>query len=302
MQRRKRFGEILVEARVISEGTLAKALEQQRISKQRLGKVLEEMGVVTERDIAAALARQFGFKTVANIAKAAFSEELLSIIDGDAAMNKMVFPLKINGKTLFLAMVNPLDMETIDNLSFTKGFNIVPCVTTPTEIHRAIKRHYFNIYHQIELAAHEPGVVLEIPSEVRPSQHTGWTILVVDDQDLDRAAMVATLKNGGYRLLEAANGVDALKLAMQHNPHLIVSDMIMPRMDGYDLFRTLQANPQTAHIPVIALSARSSVEEEAQLLDMGCCDFLPKPFNPVRLLARVKNALRLTCGASPPNR
>jgi len=145
-------------------------------------------------------------------------------------------------------------------------------------------------------------VVLEIPSEVRPSQHTGWTILVVDDQDLDRAAMVATLKNGGYRLLEAANGVDALKLAMQHNPHLIVSDMIMPRMDGYDLFRTLQANPQTAHIPVIALSARSSVEEEAQLLDMGCCDFIPKPFNPVRLLARVKNALRLTCGASPPNR
>ena len=302
MQRRKRFGEILVEARVISEGTLARALENQRTSKQRLGKVLEEMGVVTERDIAAALARQFGCKTVADIAKATFSEELLALIDSDAAMTKMVFPLKIDGKTLYLAMVNPLDMETIDNLSFKTGFNIVPCVTTPTEIHRAVKRHYFNIFHQIELAAHEPGVVLELPPEVRPSQQTEWTILVVDDQDLDRTAMVAALQNGGYRLLEAANGMDGLKLAMQHNPHLIVSDMVMPRMDGYDLFRMLQANPQSAHIPVIAVSARSGVEEEAQLLDMGCCDFIAKPVNPLRLLARVKNALRLTCSATPTHR
>lgn len=70
--RRKRFGEILVEAKVLSEEILSRALERQRGTGRRLGQVLEDMGVVTEKDIAAALARQFGFKTVANIARATF--------------------------------------------------------------------------------------------------------------------------------------------------------------------------------------------------------------------------------------
>ena len=116
VQKRKRFGEILVEAKVVDEHTLNRALEKQRGTGRRLGQVLEEMGGVTEKDIAAALARQFGFKTVANIAKASFSNDLLKMTDSDTAMNKMIFPLKKEGGSLFLAMVNPLDIETIDNL------------------------------------------------------------------------------------------------------------------------------------------------------------------------------------------
>lgn len=297
MQKRKRFGEILIEAKVVSEATLVQALEQQRTSKRRLGKVLEEMGVVTERDIAAALARQFGFKTVSNLAKASFSEELLALTDSDYAMNKLVFPLKIDGKSLYLAMVNPLDIEAIDNFSFNTGLRVIPCVTTPTEIHTAVKRHYFNILHQVELSARSPEVVLEMPKQMPSGLDFGRTILVVDDQDVDRAVMVAALKDGGYRLLEASNGVDGLRLAIQHRPSLIVSDIVMARMDGYDLLRTLQANPQTAHIPVIGISSRASIEEEARLLDMGCSDFLAKPVNPLRLLARVKNVLRLISGS-----
>lgn len=297
-QRRKRFGEILVEARVVSEAMLEQALAQQRVSKQRLGKVLEEMGVVTERDIAAALARQFGFKTVSNIAKASFSEELLALTDSDNAMSKLLFPLKIDGKSLYLAMVNPLDIEAIDNLSFKTGLRIIPCVTTPTEIHAAVKRHYFNILQQVELSDKRPEVILEAPRPVPGGVADGRIVLVVDDQDTDRAAMAAALKGGGYHLLEATNGVDGLKLAIQHRPSLIVSDIVMSRMDGYDLLRTLQANPQTAHIPVIGVSSRATIEDEARLLDMGCSDFLAKPVNPVRLLARVKNVLRLISGVA----
>lgn len=282
MQKRKRFGEILVEAKVVDEQQLGRALEKQRGTGRRLGQVLEEMGVVTERDIAAAVARQFGFKTVSNIARASFSNELLAVMDGDTAMNKLMFPLKKEGTTLYLAMVNPLDIETIDNLSFKSGMRVVACVTTPSEIQSAVNRHYLKVVEQAT------------------ESDAWWTVLVVDDQDLVRSAAVAALKRQGYNLLEATNGADGLKVALQSKPHLIIADTVMPRMDGYEMFRAIQSNAGIKNIPVIALSSKSSAEEEAKLLDMGYFDFIAKPINPIRLVARVKHALRIVHGNTPP--
>jgi len=284
MAKRMRFGEILVEAKVVDENQLERALEKQKGTGRRLGQVFEEMGVVTERDIAAALARQFGFKTVANIARAKFSEELLGLFDSDTASKMMLFPLKKEGTSLFLAMVNPLDIETIDNISFKSGLRVVPCVTTPTEIQSAVNRHYLKIVEQV----HAPD--------------TWWTVLVVDDQDLVRSAAMAALRKEGYDLLEAANGADGLKVALQEKPHLIVADTVMPRMDGYEMFRAIQGNMSIKHIPVIALSSKSTAEEEAKLLEMGYFDFIAKPINPIRLVARVRHALRIIYGTSPPPR
>ena len=284
MAKRMRFGEILVEAKVVDENQLERALEKQKGTGRRLGQVFEEMGVVTERDIAAALARQFGFKTVANIARAKFSEELLGLFDSDTASKRMLFPLKKEGASLFLAMVNPLEIETIDNISFKSGLRVVPCVTTPTEIQSAVNRHYLKIVEQV----HEPD--------------TWWTVLVVDDQDLVRSAAMAALRKEGYDLLEAANGADGLKVALQEKPHLIIADTVMPRMDGYEMFRAIQANMSIKHIPVIALSSKSTAEEEAKLLEMGYFDFIAKPINPIRLVARVRHALRIIYGTSPPPR
>lgn len=284
MAKRKRFGEILIEAKVVDQNDLNKALERQKGTGRRLGQVLEDMGVVTERDIAAALARQFGFKTVSNIARATFSDDLLALSDSDTASSRMIFPLKQDGSTLYLAMVNPLDIETIDSISFKKGLRVVPCVTTPTEIQSAVNKHYLKIVEQVS----EPDA--------------WWTILVVDDQDLVRSAVIAALKREGYNLLEATNGADGLKVALQEKPHLIIADTVMPRMDGYEMYRAIQANIDIKHIPVVALSSKSSAEEEAKLLEMGYFDFIAKPINPVRLVARTRHALRIIYGNSPPPR
>lgn len=283
--RRKRFGEILVEAKVVSEEALNRALERQRGSGRRLGQVLEDMGVVTEKDIAAALARQFGFKTVANIARATFPAEVLALVGAEAAMSKLIFPLKQEASSLYLAMVNPLDIEVIDSLSFKSGLRIIPCVTTPSEIQAAVNQHY---YKQVATEKKEPDA--------------WWTILVVDDQELVRAAVLAALKREGYNLLEAENGADGVKVTVQQKPHLIISDTVMPRMDGYEMFRTLKGNPQTKEIPIIALSSKSSADEEAKLLEMGYYDFIAKPINPIRLVARVKHAIRLIYGNRLPTR
>lgn len=280
MNRRKRFGEILVDAGVISESQLTDALATQKGSGKRLGQVLDEMKIVSERDISIVLARQFGYKTANNLAKFTFPPELLKLVDSEKALKSLIFPLKLEGKTLFLAMVNPLDMEVIDNLSFRTGLNITPCVTTPSEIQEAVTKHYLQA------------------ETVRSSDW--WTILVVEDGELVRAAILAALKKIGYITLEASNGADGLKSASQNLPHLIITDSLMPRMDGNEMFDALQKNPATARIPVIALSARTSAEDEAALLDKGFFDFIAKPINPVRLTARVRRALKMTYGETYP--
>ena len=316
MSRRKKFGEILVEAKVVDESQIESGLLKQKGTGRRLGQILEEMGVITEREIAAVLARQFGLKTVANIAKGSFSRELLDLCDGGTAMSKLVFPLKKEGKTLYLAMVNPLDVETIDDFAYKKGLRVISCITTPAEIHAAVGRHYFNIYESNFTPVFEDDVIErdhnvierdydDIPEytpEPRRKPENVWTVLVIDGEDQDRSEIVTALKQEGYALLEASNCAEGLKVALQKKPHLIIADIVMTHvgMDGKDMIRAIKGNVNLQNTPLVALSTTSTVEEEASLLEMGCFDFMVKPVNPIRLVARTKHALRIGYGSNQP--
>jgi len=283
MARRKRFGEILVETGVLTEQILQRVLARQQGTGKPLGQLLEELGIITELDIALVLAKQFHFKLVRKIADHKFAPEVLALCDGEKAMNKLIFPLRLVEKQLFLAVVNPLDIKTIDDISFRNGLRVVPCVTTRAEIVAAVRKHYFK----------ETGE--ELVDE-------NWTILVVDDQELVRSAIVVALERMGYRVLQASNGADGLKLALKTYPHLILADTIMPRMSGDQMFRSLQGLPRTRKIPVIGLSSNSTPEEEARILELGYFDFVAKPVNAVRLQARIKRGLKAVYGDTPPPR
>ncbi|OEU51219.1 MAG: hypothetical protein BA871_09350 [Desulfuromonadales bacterium C00003096] len=277
MPRRKRFGEILVDAKVLDEITLSKALEKQKISDRRLGEVLEEMGIISDRDVVLILARQFNCKTVSNISKHPFPEDVLGLIDCDTALEKGIFPLKAEGKSLFLAITNPLDLETLDNVSFQTGMRVVPLLTTPHEVQDAIRKHYIKA--------------------VESKSADELTVMVVDDQDLWRAAFQGNLKKEGLRSVQFSSGSAALKEVLKERPHLILVDTGMSGMTGIEFFRVLQGNGVTRDIPVIALSTKASPDEEARLLEMGFFDFVAKPANLVRLMARVKRALKISYGA-----
>lgn len=282
MSRRKKFGEILIDAGVLTEETLQMALKKQGTTGKHLGQVLEEHGIVTERDIAIVLAKQFGFQTVRDISSHKFPDDVLALIDGDSCLKKLVFPLKIDNRKLHLAMVNPLDMETIDELAFRSALSIAPCVTTRNEIVTAVNAHYLGKDPRME--------------------QTWWTVLVVDDQEMVRSAIQAALERAGYAVIQAENGAEGLKVAMNQLPHLILSDTVMPRLSGHEMFRSLQSNSRTRKIPVIGLSSKSSPEEEARVLDMGYFDFIAKPINAIRIQSRVKRALLAVYGDTPPPR
>lgn len=119
-----------------------------------------------------------------------------------------------------------------------------------------------------------------------------YKILIVDDTPENIDILGSVLKD--FKKYAALNGEQALKIAIGKNkPDLILLDIMMPGMDGFEVCRRLKENPYTQNIPVIFITAKSSVEDEALGLELGAVDFIPKPISPPVVLARVTNHLEL---------
>lgn len=97
----------------------------------------------------------------------------------------------------------------------------------------------------------------------------------------------------GYQILEAHNGKEGVETAHNRNPRLIVSDIMMPVMDGFACVREIRQHLQTAHIPVIMLTAKAEEEDLLKSTRMGADDYVMKPFNPEVLKAKVENLIRM---------
>jgi len=270
---RKQMGDLLIEAGVLKKVNLAEALKKQKSTKKRLGEILQEMGVVCEKDIALVLATQFNIRPAPQLVEQPLSHELLSLVDLQMAMTRMVCPISREGNRLNLAMANPLDLATIDDIAFKTELDVVPWVSTPSDILAAIREHYLG--------------------GEAPDNHELCKILVIEGKEIVRAATIAALKKDGYQLLEAPSSREGLEAVIRHSPHLIVTETVMPGMDGCELFHTLQKNPETRHIPVIGFSSKASKEEEVALLNLGFADFLAKPIKLDVLTARVGRVLDL---------
>ncbi len=104
------------------------------------------------------------------------------------------------------------------------------------------------------------------------------TILVVDDDLGTRLSISDYLELSGYMVITAKQGREALQLVDQYKPHLIVTDIAMPEMDGYELIRQVRTRPIFRLLPVIFLTARTSIEERIRGYQLGCDNYLPKPF------------------------
>ncbi|RJG48412.1 response regulator [Motilimonas pumila] len=118
------------------------------------------------------------------------------------------------------------------------------------------------------------------------------TILAVDDT-LANIDVVKGVLSEDYLVQAALNGPMALKIIAKHRPDLILLDIMMPDMDGYEVCQTLKSNPETQDIPVIFLTAKSQEEDETKGLAMGAVDYITKPISPPILKERVKNHLML---------
>jgi len=118
------------------------------------------------------------------------------------------------------------------------------------------------------------------------------TILVVDDDEVIRIMMQQLLTNSNFSVEVANDGVQAITMVSESAPDLIILDVAMPQMDGFEVCRQLRADESSRDIPIIFLSAKSELEDRVHGFEMGADDFVPKPFSYDELLARIKVSLR----------
>jgi len=115
-------------------------------------------------------------------------------------------------------------------------------------------------------------------------------VLIVEDS-IDLRKYLREYFENSYQILEAENGLGGLKIASEEQPDLIISDVMMPEMDGFELCKRIKTETKTAHIPIILLTARTPVEDRIEGIETGADDYITKPFNLAVLTARVKNLL-----------
>ncbi len=130
---------------------------------------------------------------------------------------------------------------------------------------------------------------------------TKLSILVVDDTPENIDTVVGIL-NKQYKIRVAVHGVEALEMASSKKPDIILLDIMMPGMDGYEVCQKLKENPETKQIPIIFLTAKTEAEDVVRGLKLGASDYVTKPFHPQELLARIENVADLARNQRKVNR
>jgi two-component system, cell cycle response regulator DivK len=134
---------------------------------------------------------------------------------------------------------------------------------------------------------HGSGVPLDSPPEARP------VVLIVDDFEDARTVLGFYLQLSGYEPLEAASGEEALPQAYDGKPDIILMDLQLPGIDGWEAARRLKSDARTRHIPIIALTAHALQSARDRARDAGCEGFLSKPCSPPDVVAEIARLLRL---------
>lgn len=117
------------------------------------------------------------------------------------------------------------------------------------------------------------------------------TLLLVEDNEMNRDMLSRRLQRKGYEVLIAVDGAQGITLAQDKLPDLILMDMSLPILDGWEATRQIKANPQTHHIPIIALTAHAMAGDRDKSLEAGCNEYETKPVDFSRLLAKIEHLI-----------
>jgi len=124
-----------------------------------------------------------------------------------------------------------------------------------------------------------------------PIRNLDVRILLVEDNEMNRNMLSRRLQRSGYNVVTAENGAQGLALARSEAPALVLMDITLPDMDGWEVTRMLRADASTRHLPIIALTARVLISDRAKAFEVGCDDYDTKPVDFSRLIEKIENLL-----------
>ncbi|HYH79307.1 MAG TPA: response regulator [Longimicrobium sp.] len=125
-------------------------------------------------------------------------------------------------------------------------------------------------------------------------------ILLVEDNEMNRDMLSRRLMRKGYQVILAVDGQEGVETAASQLPDLVLMDMSLPVLDGWEATRRLKSEPATRHIPVIALTAHAMSSDRGKALEAGCDDYDTKPVDLPRLLGKIEALLAAAAAAAPP--
>jgi len=271
MREWKKLGQILIENEILSVKTAERVLAISNKHNKRFGWTLEKMGLATGGEIAAALAQQYNLKIASNLIKFSYAQEVLQLITCEFAVQNLVFPLKRDGDKLLLAVADPTNMKLVENMAVNCGVQISICLATRSDIYEAICKFYLN--KRVEEPARD-------------------TVLVVEDDQVSSELVKFNLANAGYNVIIANDGLEGFNKIISERPHVIITDKVMPKFDGFFLLKSIKSIPEFESVPVILMSDKLTPSEELEVFDMGFFDYIAKPFKSAPLLSRVRRAFR----------
>lgn len=200
---------------------------------------------------------------------------------------------KVQGTGIGLALVQELVLSHHGTITLDSEPEIGSRFTIHLPVNPNLKGEasVVSASQRVEFSTQFPGVATGIPfSEKGAVEDEKPLVLIVDDDEEFRAFIREYLESS-YAIAEAENGQSGLEIAMNSQPKLIVSDLLMPIMDGVTFCDSVKQNPDLDHIPFILLTARVSIEHRIKGLEHGADDYLGKPVNPKELKTRIQNLL-----------
>jgi PleD family two-component response regulator len=273
MKEWKKIGQILIEEGILSPKTVSRILAVSKKHNKRFGWTLEKLELVSGEEMAEAIAKQFNLRLASNLTRLSYSQELLEIVTCEVAIQNLIFPLKVEGGNLLLAIADPTNMKIVNNLAANSGLRITPCVATRNEIYAAICKHYL---------------------KEKVQEHDKDTVLIVEDEPTTQASLRYFLAAANYNVIVANDGMEGFRKIIAGKPHVILTDKVMPKFDGFSLLKAIKAIPDIQSIPVILMSGKLTPADEMKVFDMGFFDYIPKPINATTLVSRVKRAFRFS--------
>jgi signal transduction histidine kinase len=210
----------------------------------------------------------------------ALAKEIVELHGGTIAVDSQPGRGSTFTVTIPLLLEAPQD-DPANEPAGEESAHVVPADDWTRELHVAAERHLSGVSTEPTMAA-EPSL----------SPANGRQVLIVEDNP-DMREFIAFELQGEYRVLKAANGREGVAVAADVVPDLIISDVMMPEMDGYQLCRAIRGDARTKHIPIILLTARADMAMKIEGLEHGADDYLTKPFNAQELRAKIKSLLEL---------
>ncbi len=134
--------------------------------------------------------------------------------------------------------------------------------------------------------------IIDLKRKVNKKKGEVFSVLVVEDNVEIQDYVKDLLENSNYSVIQAFNGLEGLQKVTKHLPDLIITDIMMPEMDGTELIKKVKTNSITSYIPIIVLTAKTAIEDKRENFQLGADDYITKPFDDVILLSRIKNLLK----------